>query len=163
MYGYAHTALWQDTELHLSEWLVILEPKQPSCGCSVFGMTLIYIQNVPCNFNNLRICAFPCACAIGNEIFSCLVWLSYDHDNKYTWSQKLTTVKKWYNSNGNFLFKFKSPLRHFTEMYEASEQAAQRGRWWSHHRWRCSRTLWMWHWGTWQLDKIDCLRGHPQP
>ena len=37
------------------------------------------------------------------------------------------------------------------------------GRWWSHHRWRCSRTLWMWHWGTWQLDKTDCLRGHPQP
>ena len=21
-------------------------------------------------------------------------------------------------------------------------------RWWSHHPWRCSRTVWMWQWGT---------------
>jgi len=23
------------------------------------------------------------------------------------------------------------------------------GRWWSHCPWRCSRNVWMWHWGTW--------------
>jgi len=23
------------------------------------------------------------------------------------------------------------------------------GRWWSHHPWRCLRTVEMWHWGTW--------------
>jgi len=23
------------------------------------------------------------------------------------------------------------------------------GRWWSHHPWRCSKTVWMWHFRTW--------------
>ena len=25
------------------------------------------------------------------------------------------------------------------------------GRWWSHHSWRCSRAVWMWHWGMWAV------------
>mgnify|MGYP001856499587 CR=1 FL=1 len=28
------------------------------------------------------------------------------------------------------------------------------GRWWSHHPWRCSRTVWMWHWGTWLVGMV---------
>jgi len=28
------------------------------------------------------------------------------------------------------------------------------GRWWSHHPWRSSRTVWMWHWGTWSVSMV---------
>jgi len=40
------------------------------------------------------------------------------------------------------------------------------GRWWGHHPWRCSRTMEMWHWGTWSVGMVgwvgvglDHLRG----
>ena len=26
--------------------------------------------------------------------------------------------------------------------------------WWSHHPWRCSRAVWMWHWGTWSVGMV---------
>ena len=45
------------------------------------------------------------------------------------------------------------------------------GRWWTHHHWRCSRNIEMWHWGPWLVGNIgsrwtvglDDLRGLFQP
>ena len=44
------------------------------------------------------------------------------------------------------------------------------GRWCSHHPWRCSRTVWMWHWGMWSVGMVGWvgvglgdLRGHFYP
>ena len=45
------------------------------------------------------------------------------------------------------------------------------GRWWGHHPWGYSRTVWMWHWGTWLsghgghglMVGLDGLRGLFQP
>jgi len=45
------------------------------------------------------------------------------------------------------------------------------GRWWSHHPWRCSKNVYMWHFGTWFSRHggdgltvgVDDLRGLFQP
>ena len=31
---------------------------------------------------------------------------------------------------------------------------ADAGRWWSLHPWRCSRTVELWHWGTWAVGTV---------
>ena len=33
------------------------------------------------------------------------------------------------------------------------------GRWWSHHPWRCSRSILMWHWGTWLSGEMLVVGG----
>ena len=34
-----------------------------------------------------------------------------------------------------------------------------RGRWWSHHPWRCSRNVCMWRWGTWLVSMVWWVGG----
>jgi len=123
-----------------------------SCGaaCSCCFLTVapchIHRQHLLClvslgrewNFNAIRE-VWNDRCWKGTR--ACLEWLEERQWGRQMFVHSFSEVGSWEARGGK------------QRRQEIAKTGYSRG-WWSHHPWRCSGTVWMWHWGTWLVGTV---------